>query len=294
MKVAARVVAIALAAYVGLSIFGAAALMEVPRLPLHSSPASVGLAYEEVSFASRDEIVLRGWYIPAQGDSALVIVNGGFQNRIDDTADTLGLARDLVQKGYNLLLFDLRGRGESEGKGCALSHFESDIGGAVDYLTNMGYTTSKIGLVGFCSGAASLSIFASHENIGGLVLDGCFTSVRHMVDRQAAQRGIPQFLLDAFMPGLAAAAKTIYGYDEVNPIDVVAEVSCPILFIHEEYDELVSLDDVSQLLKASTNPANMLWEVNGAKHSQAYKTQPSEYVEKVNEFFAMAFKETHH
>jgi pimeloyl-ACP methyl ester carboxylesterase len=200
----------------------------------------------------------------------------------------------LGQKGYNLLLFDLRGRGELEGKGYSLSHIESDIGGAVDYLTNEGYTTSKIGLIGFCSGAALSCIFASHENVGGLVLDGCFTSVRHMVDRQAAQRGIPQLLLDAFMPGLAVAAKTIYGYEEVNPIDVVAEVSCPILFIHEEYDELVSLEDVSQLLEASTNPANTLWEVNGAKHSQAYKTLPSEYVEKVDEFFAMAFKETHH
>lgn len=290
MKIATGGLAVALAAYVGLSIFGATALMEIPRLPLHGSPASVGLAYEDVSFTTRDGIVLRGWYLPAQGDLALVIVHGGFQNRVDDTVDTLDLARDLVQKGYNLLLFDLRGRGESEGKGYALSHIDSDIGGAVNYLVNRGYPASRIGLIGFCSGAASSCIFASHESVGGLVLDGCFTSVRHMVDRQAVQRGIPQFLLNFFMPGLALAAKTIYGYDEVNPVDVVAEVTCPILFIHEEHDELVSLEDDSQLLKASTNPANTLWEVNGTKHSQAYKTHPSEYVERVNEFFAAVLK----
>jgi pimeloyl-ACP methyl ester carboxylesterase len=291
MKIAARGVTIALAAYVGLSIFGASALIEIPRLPLHGSPAFVGLAYEDISFTSRDGIVLRGWYIPAQGDLALVIVNGGFQNRVDDTVDTLALARDLVQKGYNLLLFDLRGRGESEGKGYSLSHIDCDVGGTVDYLTNRGYPVSRIGLVGFCSGAASSCIFASHESIGGLVLDGCFTSARHMVDRQAVQRGIPQFLPNFFIPGLILATKTIYGYDEVNPIDVVAEITCPILFIHEEDDELVSLEDVSHLFQASTNPANMLWEVNGTKHSEAYKTHPSEYVERINTFFASTLNE---
>jgi fermentation-respiration switch protein FrsA (DUF1100 family) len=291
-KVAAIWVAIALAAYVGLSIFGASATTEIPRVPLNGSPASVGLLYEDVSFTSRDDgVILRGWYIPAQRDLALIIVNGGFQNRVDDTIDTLDLAHDLVQKGYNLLLFDLRGRGESEGKGRALANIERDIGGAVDYLKNRGYPANRIGLIGFCSGAASSCIFASHGGIGGLVLDGCFASVHNMVNMQATQKGIPQFLLDFFMPGVVLAAKIIYSYEALNPIDVVSEVTCPIFFIHEENDELVSLEDNSQLFRASDNPANVLWEVSGVEHGQAYKTYPSQYIERVDEFFSFALKE---
>jgi len=272
--------------YVGLSVFGAIAAIGVPRLPLKDSPASVGLTYEDVSFASRDSgVVLRGWYIPAGGDSVLVIIHGGFENRVDDIVGTLNLAHDLAQKGYALLLFDLQGRGESEGKGRSLSNTDLDIGGAVDYLKNRGYPVSRIGIIGFCSGAASSCIFASQENIGGLVLDGCFASIYDMAARQAAQRRIPKFLLDFFTPGVVLAIETIYSYKLVDPIDVISEVTCPILFIHEEYDDLIALEDNYQLFRASGNPANVLWEVSGVRHSEAYKTYPSQYVERVTDFF---------
>lgn len=140
----ATVLAIVLAVYAGLSLFGAATAMEIPRLPLKSSPTAVGLTYEDVAFPSRDgEVTLRGWFIPAGGDRAIIIVHGGFQNRVDEVVGTLALARDLAQEGYNLLLFDLRGRGESEGRGHSLSHTEPDIGGALDYLKGRGYPAGR-------------------------------------------------------------------------------------------------------------------------------------------------------
>ena len=110
--------AVLLVLYIGLAVYEAKAAMAIPRLPLNDSPTSVSLDYEDVSFTSRDDsVVLRGWYIPGKKDSVIIIVHGGFQNRLDDNVGTLGLARDLVERGYALLLFDLRGRGESEGKG---------------------------------------------------------------------------------------------------------------------------------------------------------------------------------
>ncbi len=105
IKITIIVLSVILALYIGLSVYGAKASMEIPRLPLNNSPASVGLDYEDVSFTSRDDsVLLKGWYIPGKRDSVIIIVHGGFQNRIDDTVNTLGLAHDLVEKGYNLLL----------------------------------------------------------------------------------------------------------------------------------------------------------------------------------------------
>lgn len=289
MKVTAIGIAVVLVLYIGLSIYGAREAMEIPRLPLNDSPASIGLDYENVSFTSRDgNVLLKGWYLPNKKDSVIIIVHGGFQNRLDDNVGTLGLARDLVERGYALLLFDLRGRGESEGKGRALLNIESDIGGAVDYLKSQGYTANSIGIIGFCSGAASSCIFASQESIGALVIDGCFATVHNIVTRQAALIGIPKFLLDFFSPGVFLMAKVIYSYELVNPIDVISDVACPIFFIHEEYDNLVSLEEMYQLFKVSSNPANELWEVKDAEHSRAYRTHPLEFVERVDSFFAAA------
>lgn len=291
IRIAATVLASILAVYVGVSTLGAAASMQIPRLPLNGSPASVGLAYRDVSFVSRvDSVNLEGWFLPASGDSVLVIVNGGFQNRVDATVDTLDLAHDLAQKGYNLLLFDLRGRGESAGKGRSLSNIEKDIGGAIDYLKSRGYPAGKIGIIGYCSGAASACIFASQEIVGGLVLDGCFTSVRDMVNNQASTRGIPRLPVDIFLPGVELAARVCYGYQPVNPIDVVEKVRCPILFIHEEDDDLVSTGDDLELTDKSGSPMNTLWQVEGTVHSRAYQTHPTEYVARVDAFFRIVFK----
>ena len=287
IKVTAFGIAIILVLYIGLSVYGATAAMEIPHLPLNNSPASVGLAYEDVSFTSRDDgVVLRGWYLPSKRNSVIIIVHGGSQNRLDENVDTLGLAHDLVKKGYDLLLFDLRGRGESEGEGLALSNIERDIGGAVDYLEGEGYPSKRIYIIGFCSGAASACIFASQNSIGALVLDGCFATVHNMVTRQAELMGIPKFLVDFFAPGVLLMTNIIYGYDLVNPVDVVADVTCPILFIHEEHDELISWEEMHRLFRVSGNPANELWEVSDAEHSQSYKTHPAAYIEKVDNFLS--------
>jgi pimeloyl-ACP methyl ester carboxylesterase len=288
IKIIAIVVGAIVVLYAGLSIFGAHEAMEVPRLPLpeNVSPGDVGLDYEDVSFSSReDAVVLKGWYLPADGDYAIIIVHGGFQPRLDDSVDTMNLANDLVAEGYNVLLFDLRGRGESEGEGRALSNIERDIGGAFDYVMSQGYPPERIYIIGFCSGAASACIFASQNQVGALVLDGCFANAYNMVVNQAELLGIPEFLVDGFTPGVFLMCRLFYDFELVNAEDVVADISCPILFIHEENDELISLEEMQLLFELATSPANDFWEVPDAEHSQSYKTHPEEFIDRVYGFF---------
>jgi len=290
IKITAIVFVSILTIYIGFSILGAAASMQIPRLLVEGSPALAGLSYQDVSFFSRiDRVNLKGWFIPGEGNSALIIVHGGFQPRVDPTIDTLSLTHDLVAKGYNILLFDLRGRGESAGKGLSLSNMDKDIGGAVDFLTDIGYPAHKIGIVGYCSGAAGVCIFASQEVVGAVVLDGCFTSVWDMVSNQASTRGIPHLAVDIFLPGVQLAAIVFYGYQPVNPIDVIDHVRCPILFIHEEDDDLVSTLDNLELENKSGHVTSIIWQVEHTAHSQAYQTHPVEYVTRLDSFFQSAF-----
>jgi uncharacterized protein len=284
-KITLRIFTTFVVLYIVLAILGAVLVMHIPRLTVNGSPASVGLAYSDVSFPSRDNrITLKGWFLPGQGERVILVVHGGFQTRIDDVVDTLGLAHDLVNRGYDVLLFDFRGRGESTGKGLSMITNEKDIGGAVDYLRSKGYTTANIDIIGFCSGAASSAIFARGENVGAVVLDGCFATVRNMVTSQATTKGVPKPLLDFFYPGLSVAVKIFYGYTPINPIDTIPNATCPILFIHEQNDNLVSLKEMNELFKASKNPSNNLWEINVADHSEGYKSNPSSYVNETDNF----------
>jgi dienelactone hydrolase len=235
------VIAAVLVVYFGLSAYGARETMLIPRLPLEESPESTGLIYEDIEFQScGDNTILKGWYMPGNRDNVILMVNGGFQNRLDDNVDTLGLTGALVQKGYSVLLFDQRGRGESGGKGLALSNIDQDIGGAIDFLKEKGHPVEKICIMGFCSGAVSSCIFASRNSVGSLILDGCFISIPVMVVKQGASVGPPEFLVWIFIPGVFLMTKILYGYDMVNSIDVIDDIKCPVLFIHEEKDEFIT------------------------------------------------------
>jgi pimeloyl-ACP methyl ester carboxylesterase len=285
IKIISIIVGVFLVIYLGISAYGAKTAMEIPHLPLTYSPDSLGVVYEDVSFYSRgDNVLLKGWYLPGEKKDVILFVHGGFQNRIDDNVDTGGLARALVGKGHDVLLFDLRGRGESEGKGQALSNIEEDIGGAVDYLKSRGFSTASICILGFCSGAASVCIYASQNSVGMVILDGCFIDCQTMVARQAKAVGAPEFLAYFFWPGGILFTHLLYGFKVVNPIDVIHDVNCPILFIHEEYDEYTTSEETQRLFQASSNPANEVWEVGFTEHSQGFRTHPAEYVERVDRF----------
>lgn len=268
-----------------MSGFGARSAMTIERVPLQDSPQSFGLVYQDVSFSSRvDSVLLKGWLMPAERDQVILVVNGGYQNRIDDNGATLGMTAALVAKGYNVLLFDLRGRGESEGTGYSLSNAEEDIGGAVDYLNSLGYGTEDICIMGFCSGAALSSFYVSNNDVGALILDGCFTTVSTMVVREAGDIGMPHAFTSLFLPGLYVMAHLVYDYQLVNPIDVVDDINCPIFFIHEEYDAFTTTEETYEMYLAAGNNQNKIWVIKGAEHSHGFISEPVEYIERVTAF----------
>jgi alpha/beta superfamily hydrolase len=278
------VIAVILVVYTGLSMYGAKRCMEIPRESLEVTADSTGLEYENISFTSReDNVLLKGWYFPG-GETAIIVVNGGFNPRVDDNSDTLGLTRELVKKGYSVLLFDFRGRGESEGAARSLSNIDEDIGGAYDYLIGRGHTLNQTCLMGFCSGAVQACIYASRNDTGVLILDGCFISVPTMVVREAATTTAPEFLARLFIPGLFLITKLVYGYELVNPIDAVGAIKCPTLFIHEEYDKFTTLEETEKLYNVSSNQVNEIWEVSESDHSHAFRNYPEEYVGKIHGF----------
>ncbi len=273
--------------YIAGCLLGARFAVVIPRYPLESpAPDALGLVYQDVSFSSRiDQIMLKGWYLPGENGSAVVIANGGYQNRVDKVADTLGLARDLSLKGYTVLLFDFRGRGESAGDGRTLSYSDRDLGGAVDFLGAQGFSPERTFILGFSTGAAATAFFASQNRIGAVVLDGCFASVYRLAVNQAHLRYVPEFLVNAFLPGVQKAANLMFGFNLVNPEDVISRIDCPIFFIHEQNDELITMDETELLYSLAVNPLNQIWEVRDARHSESYATHPEEYIARIDQFF---------
>lgn len=144
------------------------------RQPLWRTPASLGLAAEEVVFGASDGVILRGWFIArsdggSQPAPAIVFVHGWSWNRLGNRAgssllpdrdvEVLELAQALSQAGFHTLLFDLRNHGESDtAMPVTFGVYEArDLIGAVALLRRRpDVDRARIGAIGFSMGANTL------------------------------------------------------------------------------------------------------------------------------------------
>ncbi|MDD4924431.1 MAG: alpha/beta hydrolase [Dehalococcoidales bacterium] len=282
------IIGILVLVYVILSTLAAYVLVRIPRLPLRDNPSSIGLEYEDVSFPSRkDKLTLKGWYMPGKKAFTIIVITGMRQNRVDYRINSLNMAKGFVDKGFNVLFFDQRGRGESEGQGIVLTHFERDIGGALDFVRSKKGPDEQIGLIGLSAGAAATVIFSSTENIDAVVADSCFTSItRVFTQKGSAMSKLPRPIVKIFGFGIWMMARIMYGYHRADPADKVANVKCPILFIQGDKDDWVSVDVTERLYKISNNPLDEIWFVPNAGHTKTFGMNPEGYIERITSFFS--------
>ncbi len=221
---------------------------------------------------------------------AVIMVHGNGQNRFDPSIGTMDIASGLVAHGYNVLMFDLRGYGESDGSTVSGGYHEKkDLEGAVEYVKGRGY--SSIGVLGFSLGAVtSLLAAAEDEEIDAVVADSSFADLNDIMEPEFAKRTHAPRI---FLRPILLMIKIMYGVDfaAIRPIDGVAGISPrPIFFIHGEDDETIPVAHASRLMQASQNPRNELWVVPDTGHTRSYITHPEEYISRVTDFFDKALK----
>jgi fermentation-respiration switch protein FrsA (DUF1100 family) len=292
LKVILSVALAAIAAFLGISVYLGHSMTAIERVPITENPALCGLDYEEISFPSRvDELTLYGWYLPAEGsDAVIIMVHGAEQHRADPNIETLDIACGLVEHGYSVLMFDLRGHGESEGDRMSAGYYEvRDLGGAVDYVVGLGF--EDIGVLGFSMGGATTIMTAADcEEIDVIVTDSAFADMNDMLEPQFAER---TFFPTFFLKPLLFMVKMMYGIDftAVKPVEVVGDIAPrPIFFIQGELDDVVPPEHAQILLEASNNPLNQLWLIPDCGHVEAYVTHPEEYMDRVAAFFDDALR----
>jgi fermentation-respiration switch protein FrsA (DUF1100 family) len=292
LKIVIVIILVLVVAFLGISAYLGNSMTAVERLPITETPEICGLAYEEVSFPSRvDELSLSGWYLPAEdGEEVIIMVHGAEQHRADPNVNMLAIACGLVEHGYGVLMFDMRGHGQSEGERMSAGYYEvRDLGGAVDYVSGLGF--EDIGVLGFSIGGVTALLTAAEDNaIDVIVCDSAFANLNDMLEPQFAERSsFPTF----FLRPLLVMVKFMYGVDftAIRPVEVVGEIyPRPILFIQGQLDDTVPPEHAYRLYEAANNPKDELWVLPDAGHVEAYSLYPDEYMSRVTAFFDEALR----
>lgn len=279
-----------LVAYGVISFRVAESVTRVDRLPLEPPATSIAPTHEDVTFSGRDGIVLKGWWFAApSADRAAVVVHGRGRNRINSTFHPEGVAGMLLSHGYSVLLFDLRGHGESGGTRYTLGIEEPrDILAAIDLAAaEARIDRARVAVIGeSLGGGSALMTVKADPSIGPVVTDSAFADGNAVVSESASKyTNLPSW----FTPGIVLMSRIFLGLDigQVTPARVVAaHPERAFLFIQCVDDQTVLLHHGLDLRAASTNPRSDLWLVPGCDHVQAFATRPLEWEQRVTAFLA--------
>ncbi|MBN1680347.1 MAG: alpha/beta fold hydrolase [Anaerolineae bacterium] len=264
----------------------------VPDTP--DNPLLHGMPGQDVTFPSRDGLTLGGWWIPAGGTpKGTVIMCPGQNGSMDKDVPQ---AKPLYDAGFNVLMFDFRGHGRSEGDRVTMGALEqADLRGAIDYLGEE-HQITRVGVLGFSMGAGVALMTASYDDrISALVVDGAYTRLSRILRAWITQRGLPNIVAGcaARLVLWLAALRVRHQVHRANPVDMVPDVTAPVLFIHAELDPFVSSDEISTLAGRTSGPTEV-WRVLNADHREAFRRHPDDYNRRVIAWFEQHLSTSDH
>ncbi len=242
----------------------------------------------EVSFPSVTEgLTLRGWWFEGRDSAAcgLVMAHGITENR----ANVVKYASLLRDCGCDMLLYDHRGHGASDGQQLTGSFYESqDVLQAVRFLAkHSDIDPFRIGLIGESWGAAAVLVAAAKtDSIAFVLADSPYTSWRDAIVQRSDK--LYGKWLRTFLPGafLWIRLRTGARPRDASPIAFAKDIVVPTLVIHSKQDT-VTPSFHSERIVATMNPdigqAVVLdW---GAWHAHNALVRPMEYKAIIEEYF---------
>jgi pimeloyl-ACP methyl ester carboxylesterase len=254
------------------------------------------LEFTAVSFpAAVDGVTLSGFWVAAT-DQALdraavrrrgekgsrwgkqtVILCGGLGDTLEHEA---GLMRALVNDGYNILAFDLRGNGESGGEWCSFGDLERrDVLGAVRWVRDSQHEVAeKIYALGCGVGGAAVIAAAADASdegqaIGAVAVYGCYADFPGLLGAFVDERvpgALQPWAKRTLMPVLSATVGDNLG--TFSPARLASDIwPRPVLVIHGRGDGVVPFAQGQDLFRAASFPKDSAW--LPADHLGAYRSR---------------------
>ena len=250
------------------------------REPIGRPPSA---AYRPVTFEASDALELRGWYVRSNNRAAVIVVHGGGGDR----TGALRHAALLARHGYGVLVYDSRGRGESEGNhNSAGWGWKKDVLGALAYVREQpDVDRQRIGALGLSTGADVLiEVAAETKELKAVVSDG--STIRSFDDHLEVAG------MDALAPFSAVAFTAVRVFSGSSPGEPLEELvqgvsPTPLLLIAAGRGAQMEREANRVYAEAAREPVDF-WDLPDVTHTAAIRERPEEYERRVIGFFDQA------
>ncbi len=222
---------------------------------------------EDVWFTTADSVKLHGWFLralqqPAHGTVLYSHGNGG------NITYFKGIAADLAQRGLDVLLYDYRGYGRSEGSAPSEDELYADGDAAYDFLTQTrGVKIAQLAIYGLSLGTTVSTDLAARKACSVLVLEAPLSSASDMAS--ATLPLIPSQLHWILSNRFESARK-------------IAAAKCPVLVAHGDADTIIPVEQGRKVFAAANEPKKLLIISRGSH----WLAREQGYMDTVAEFIA--------
>jgi fermentation-respiration switch protein FrsA (DUF1100 family) len=236
----------------------------------------------EVKFTTADGLTLTGIFIQRPQPKANLIVCHGYKGAKEFMYPYMELFPE-----WNVLMFDFRAHGQSEGYVTTIGCLEyRDVIAAAHYVRNQ--TSSKLPLIILglsMGGAASIRAAEIEPTLcDALIIDSSYARLESTVRRIfCSKANLPHY---PFFPVIRAMFQYIAGCNlkDMNPIESVMSVQQPILFIHACNDTYIPPKNSVALYARARNQKSQLWIAPHCRHVRLHSKHAMLYRIKIIDF----------
>lgn len=242
-------------------------------------PANSNFKYEEVRIKTDDGYTLNSWILYANEEKkhnrTLILAYGDAGNM----SYWLRQAIEVVNQGYDVVLFDYRGFGESDAftmleDQLYYDEFATDLQAVVAYTKTKFHT--KIGVWALSIGTIAAVLTSEKESYDYLIADGFMVSPKVIKTR-----------LDDFLQKETKLPEQARDYDQA-----LTRLSIPVLFFAGDRDGLTTVHDSNRV--KPLNPKSQVVIYKGG-HLQGFQAMTNTYhgqgyIEAMNSFYDKTFE----
>jgi fermentation-respiration switch protein FrsA (DUF1100 family) len=246
-----------------------------PNSNVYATPDETTNGCEEVEFPSGDGTLLHGWFLPAAGGRALATVvhyHGCCNNLTHD----LPFFDWLTDEGFNVLAFDYRGYGRSQGKPSRKGVFLDSLA-ALDFVRRrQDVDPGRLLVFGqSLGGAIALAAVGEGDRAGilGIAVEGTFHSYRAVVNSKMSNTRITYPLASLIVTDPHAPKATV---GSLPPI--------PLLIFHGDADKVIAVEHGRALRELAGDPKRYV-EVPGGEHLDTFLAHDGVHRRELAAFF---------
>lgn len=256
-----------------------------PDLPKPITRKYPDRVYTSATILYKDEQKLRLWLLPTDSlPKGTVLIFHGY---MDEKSSMLDRASSLLDMGYNIVLSDFIGAGDSDGNQVTIGNHEAEqVKTVYDHIMKQ-VDNDNIYLMGFSMGAVAI-IKAQHDYnmiVNGIILEAPYSSLQETIGRRIDQiNGVrsPFMQLTTFWMGVEN------GFDgfAFQPVEFVKQIHSPTLLLCGGEDPHIPISESQDIFENIGSEVKEFHVFDESEHESYLKKYPEEWKDIVSTFLS--------